>query len=228
VAEVKECAGIKPAKETTGDLSIRQQKFLSDLLSQFGLELEAELTPETIGFRWGQPIISALVDARRMKATGKSYTFPPGTRLLSHPDKGKPRERMPTFPPLRPQPKVPDGHYAIPSLTGNNDFDFYRVEMNTTGPWAGRISVSTIIGGHPQYYVRGAGKVVQVLDAIVEFGIEEAGLLFGQKLKHCRYCNRDLTKYASRILSAGRHCCSKHGKAEEWDAIQALRPEGEE
>jgi hypothetical protein len=219
VADVKECS----ERHTDSGLSERQQDYLGDLLDHFGIEL-IDVTPETISFQNGQPIISKLVDARRNQATGKPFELPAGTRHLAHPNRGKPRERRPTMPGL---PDVPKGHYAIPSRTGNNDYEFYRVDHVTNETWPnGRMYLKVIIGGHPEYNVRGWKNMKAVLEAIVNFGIDKAGLLYGQEIERCRYCNRELTKYASRILSAGRTCCDQRGYADEWDALQAERPVG--
>jgi hypothetical protein len=213
VAEVKECSG----SHSTSTLSAKQVKYLSDLLDHFGIEL-INGTPDTVSFQTGQPIISKLVEARRNQATGQPFELPNSTRHLAHPNRGKPRERRPTFAPL---PDVPAGYYAIPSRTGNNDYEFYRVDRPTTGEWAGRIYVKTVIGGHPEYNVRGLKNIRGVLEAIVEFGIDKAGILYGQEIEKCRHCNKDLTKYASRILSAGRHCYDIHGgDVGDWDALQ--------
>jgi hypothetical protein len=220
VADVKACS----ARQTHSGLSPKQVAYLHDLLDHFGIEL-IDATPETISFQDGQPIMSKLVDARRNQATGNSFELPPGTRHLAHPSRGKPRERSAT---MRALPDVPEGHYAIPSRTGNNDYEFFRVDRPTEGAWAGRTYVKTVIGGHPEYNVRGLKNIRGVLEAIVDFGIDKAGLLYGQELQQCRHCNRELTKYASRILSAGRHCCDKRGYADEWDAVQSLRPVGVE
>jgi hypothetical protein len=221
VADVRACS----AKNVHSELSERQQKYLGDLLDHFGIEL-TDATPETINFQDGQPIISKLVEARRNQATGKPFELPSGTRHLAHPDRGKPRERRPTL--HVELPDVPEGHYAIPSRTGNNDYEFFRVDRPTNGDFAGRTYVKTVIGGHPEYNVRGINNTRAVLEAIVDFGVDKAGLLYGQKIKRCRYCNKRLTKYASRILSAGRYCCDIRGYADEWDAVQKLRPEGED
>jgi hypothetical protein len=229
VDQVRECSEAKRAGKTTY-LTLPQQKYLGDLLGHFGLELEGDVDTNTIPYKNGQAILSALIDARRQQATSKSFTLPAGTRLLPHPKKGKPRERRPTLNIYKLNiPDVPEGHYAIPSRTGNNDYEFFRVDRPTTGDFAGRIYVKMVIGGHPEYNVRGGLKsIIVVLNAIMEYGVDKAGLLYGHELKQCRYCNRELTKYASRILSAGRHCCDKRGRAAEWDAVQLLRSEGEE
>jgi Family of unknown function (DUF6011) len=219
VAEVRDCAGVGPRRDPKeGPLTMPQQKFLGDLLRQFNCELEGNEYINTISYAAGQPIISALVDARRLKATGKSFTLPRGVRQLPAKARG---ERTPTHPPL---PDVPEGHYAIPSRTGNNDYEFYRVDKSKSG----RTYVKMIIGGHPEYNVNGFSNVRTILETIVKFGIDKAGYLYGQELQQCRHCNRSLTKYASRTLSMGRNCAYGHGVGAKWDAVQASRPAGVE
>ena len=51
---------------------------------------------------------------------------------------------------------IPDGYYATASLTGNNDYDFWRVYRLETYP--GRIFVKRVIGGKPETPVRGATR----------------------------------------------------------------------
>lgn len=233
VAEVRVCSGIETGRKQgkqwrddllpdSGGLRPKQIKFLADLLAEFSLELANGLTPETITYRDGQPIISKLIDARRLKVTGQSFSLPAGTRLLAHPDKGKPRERTPTRTPKL--PAVPDGHYAIPGkLLGydKNDLYFYRVATPETGDWAGRTSVKTIVGGHPEFYLR-RKEIFPVMQAIVKFGIENAGILYAHETRNCRYCNYHLTRKASRVMSIGPECAEKNGKGAEWRELDAL------
>jgi hypothetical protein len=179
---------------------------------------DGDWTINTIPYRDGQAILSGLIDARRFKATGKPYSFPPGVRINPHPS--RPAERTPT---RRPMPDVPAGHYAVPSKTGNNDFDFYRVKRTETG----RTYVKVIIGGHPEYGLK-FGPTIEVLERIIKFGIEKSGWTYGQEVEQCRYCNHRLTEYASRKLSMGPDCAEQHGLGQEWRIVQASRPRGEE
>ena len=228
VADVRLCAKAKPRDDDMSKVSSplrpKQVKFLRDLLSQFGLELEGDETPETISYLVGQPIISALVDARRFKATGKSFTLPAGTRLLPPGRSGK-SGKQGTRGPTPPQmPEVKDGYYAIPDeFLGytKNDLYFCRVVHKN-----GRIYVNQIVGGRPEYGMR-LPQTIAWLKAILEFGIEDAGILFGREMQQCRRCALPLTKYASRGVLYGGTCADKVGLGREWRELDAIaRKEG--
>lgn len=237
VAEVLECSKVKLITNTTdsgeveqnrwkrdearaakksSNLSEKQQGFLRDLLRQFNLALEDDLTPETISYDKGKPILNGLVDARRNKATGKPYKFPDGVLQSANPNKSKTRTSAQRVP----LPDVPAGYYSVPDWTGNEELKFFRVKRPTEGDWAGRTFVDHIVGGHPGMKCHG-DFMRKALEAILEFGPEDAGILYGIKIKQCCSCNLKLTKKASRALSRGRHCAYKHGQGEEWDALNA-------
>lgn len=113
---------------------------------------------------------------------------------------------MPADRPARaPYPSVPAGHYAVPSATGNNDLDFYRVDRPTTGRWSGRTFVKRVIGGRPATAIRG-GEQHAALTRILEAGIESAAVLYGQQIGRCYRCNRHLTDETSRRLGIGPDC----------------------
>lgn len=100
---------------------------------------------------------------------------------------------------------VPEGYYAVTSATGNNDLDFYVVQRPTEGRWAGYVFVKTIIGGHPEYAIKGA-KRDEVLARIASAGWHEAALLYGQEIGRCGKCNRTLTDETSRAYGIGPVC----------------------
>ncbi len=102
---------------------------------------------------------------------------------------------------------VPAGHYAIPS-TGDNDLAFYRVDRPEDGPYAGRVFVKIVIGGHPDQNL-GRQQVGRVLARIAEYGPAEAGALYGQEIGRCYRCNRTLTDEESRRLGIGPECRKK-------------------
>jgi hypothetical protein len=192
-------------------LTPSQQKFLSDLLGQMHCEMTDGATPMTISYQDGQPIISGLVAARRKKATGQSYSLPDGVVQLSNPSKGQPKERTSTrfAPPL---PDCPAGHYAIPGVMvgyDKNDLYFYRVNRPAEGRWAGRTFLDAVIGGHPNESIRDQKVVRRVLQAILDLGPEEAGILYGNELGRCSRCNRHLTDELSRTLGMGPECRSR-------------------
>lgn len=103
---------------------------------------------------------------------------------------------------------VPAGHYAVPSLTGNNDLDFFRVDRPYEGRWAGRVFVKRVIGGRPNSPVRGR-TYTEALLAIRAAGAAEAARRYAQELGRCSRCNRHLTDETSRAYGMGPECRSK-------------------
>ena len=104
--------------------------------------------------------------------------------------------------------QIPRGHYATNSLSGNNDFDFWRVDRPEQGAYAGRTFVKRIVGGKPDLNVSRSTKFA-ALEAILSEGIEVTGTRYGQELGQCRACNRRLTDETSRELGIGPECRSK-------------------
>lgn len=104
-----------------------------------------------------------------------------------------------------PFPQVPQGYYATPSATGNNDLDFWFVKRPTEGTWAGRTFVSRVIGGRADASVRGA-TARAALEAILKMGFEASGDRFADELGHCKRCNRHLTDELSRQRRMGPDC----------------------
>lgn len=113
--------------------------------------------------------------------------------------------RIPAQPERQPYPQVKAGHYAVPSLTGNNDLDFFRVDRPTDGPYRGRTFVKRIIGGRPSVAVRGV-TARQALEAILAFGEDKATTVYGQEIGRCGKCNRHLTDETSRARGIGPDC----------------------
>lgn len=111
-------------------------------------------------------------------------------------------------------PAIPEGHYAVPSVTGNNDYDFFRVDVPTEGKWLGYTFVKRVVGGHPDFPVHRSQQAA-VLERISEFGVEDAGKLYAEQIGRCRRCNRHLTDEDSRIgrNGYGATCFEKVGGA---------------
>jgi hypothetical protein len=107
-------------------------------------------------------------------------------------------------------PDVPEGRYAIPSLTGNNDLDFFKVDRPDEGKWKGYIFVKRVIGGRPaDVSIRNGGQRRLILDAIHGYGIDKARTLFGTELGQCWKCGRTLTDEASRAAGIGPDCAAQ-------------------
>lgn len=105
-------------------------------------------------------------------------------------------------------PDVPEGYYAVPSRTGNNDLDFFRVDRPTKGAWSGRTFVKRVIGGHSDTNVPLA-QVRQALQSILDFGVEASRLRYATELGRCYVCNLHLTDELSRQLGIGPVCRAK-------------------
>jgi len=114
---------------------------------------------------------------------------------------------------------IPEGYYAVKSLSGNNDIDFFRIDKPTKGQWAGWTFATQLVGGDQWFKQRGDRKF-EVLRAIIAMGIKDSGELFASERSECYNCRSDLTKYASRSLGLGPTCAEKRGVGELWRRIQ--------
>lgn len=113
-------------------------------------------------------------------------------------------EAKPVPTPATDLPDVPEGYYAVASATGNNDLDFYVVQVGKD-KWAGRIFVKRVIGGHPDTAVRGT-EAKAALTRIFEADWQEAAHRYGQEIGRCGKCNRTLTDETSRAYGIGPVC----------------------
>lgn len=113
---------------------------------------------------------------------------------------------MPQPAPSGSYPKVPGGYYAIDSATGNNDLDFFCVQIGKVGTkWEGFPFVKRVVGGHPEFSVQGQAAR-KVLERILDAGVDGAAALYGQEIGRCGICNRTLTDEASRAAGIGPVC----------------------
>lgn len=103
---------------------------------------------------------------------------------------------------------VGEGYFAVASLTGNNDFDFFRIDRPTEGRWAGYTFVKRVIGGNADAPVRGL-TARRAVDAILAAGERESARLYGQEIGRCGMCNRHLTDETSRAYGLGPDCRKK-------------------
>lgn len=218
IAHVQECsATANKAQPLTikqySNLSEKQQGYLRDLLHKYKLELDDGLTVETVSYEAGKPILEALISARRLQATGQTFTYPNGVSLL--PNQADHGERTPSTPDL---PECPDGYYAVPDWTGKEEIKFFWVHTKARGNHKGKRYVEQVFGGSPNTPAYGK-FALRAVEAILEFGIEDSGFLFATRLKHCHKCRKHLTKKASREIGMGRKCAYDNGRGEDWDAL---------
>jgi hypothetical protein len=130
-----------------------------------------------------------------------------GTATQTAPASNSPAKQNDRF---TPPPTIPPGYYAVPSRTGHNDLDFWRVDEPVVGgQWDGFVPVVRVVGGHSDIKVRGKERF-SALEAIAKHGIEESGMLYARELKRCRRCNITLSDQQSRDRGFGPDC---------WDMI---------
>jgi hypothetical protein len=109
-----------------------------------------------------------------------------------------------------PAHEIPAGYYATPSRTGGNDVDFWKVERPEDGKYAGWTFVKRVLGGGSS----GQTRVTRIhmteqraaIAAIARHGTEESRQLYGDKMKRCTHCNRELTDDLSRARRMGKDC----------------------
>lgn len=110
-------------------------------------------------------------------------------------------------------PTIKAGYYAIPSLTGNQDLDFFRVDAPDDGNWKGFLFVKRVLGGGAdslrteRVHRSTADQVLTVL--IPPFAAQAARERFGQEIGRCGCCGRSLTDETSRARGIGPDCASK-------------------
>jgi hypothetical protein len=191
VAEVRNCSGVQHAATASDGITTKQLDFLNKLRVERGLgALPADV-------KLSKKDASAAISDHLNTPT--THPILPAMTIRKAYDNTTPASGI---------PDVPAGHYAVTSLTGNNDLDFFRVDRPTEGRWAGRTFVHRIIGGKADSPVRGK-TAKDALVAIAAAGPDAAGFLYGQELGRCRRCNRHLTDELSRSLSIGPDCRSK-------------------
>lgn len=106
---------------------------------------------------------------------------------------------------------VPDCYVAMPSRTGNNDLDFFRVGTNQGQMDASKKGwrrVQRIVGGQAPISMR-IGEMTPVAKIIAGWSEEElkaAQVLFGREIGRCGVCGKTLTDETSRRLGIGPVC----------------------
>jgi hypothetical protein len=110
-------------------------------------------------------------------------------------------------------PTVTAGYYAVPSLTGNNDLDFFRVDAPTEGKWDGYLFVKRGIGGGtdgPRFERVALATAEHWLALILPpFAARAAQERYGKEIGRCGKCGRALTDETSRQRGIGPDCWSR-------------------
>lgn len=104
---------------------------------------------------------------------------------------------------------LPDGFYAIPSVTGTNDLSFFKVYTNkgTFDPSKkGRRGVKQMVGGLGDQGRVGTEWVRSAVEAVRALGVKECQGLYGQEIGQCGRCGKPLTDEESRRCGIGPTC----------------------
>lgn len=187
----------------------KQAAYLTSLMTKEGVKLADGSDPDDIEKRQASVLIDNLVQRWKARKAGTreptlhpDFTAPVAIAKIEA--NGKAREEA------KPFPRVPAGHYATTSATGNNDLDFFRVDIPEEGRWKGYQFVKRVIGGRPSVAVRG-GTARAALESIIKEGIDACGLRYAQEIGRCRFCNRHLTDDESRQRGCGPDCAAARG-----------------
>lgn len=205
VADVRKCFNGEDVTGTQGQLpaskclTAPQVSYANKLLAHFNAVYTGTTPIEQLGRATdGRKLLDGLVAAREAQAHGKPFRLPENVAQSAKPVVSKPDARE--------LPKVPKGYYATPSATGNNDLDFWFVDVvEREGQWKGFRSVSRVIGGRSNVRVKGTTRR-DALVAIEKAGYEAAGMRFAQELGRCYRCGKHLTDDLSRQLGIGPVC----------------------
>ena len=182
----------------------KQAAYLTSLMTKEGVKLASGEEADNVAKRTASVLIDNLV--LRFKAR-KAGTREP----TLHPDFTSPVQvaKLPEEE-RKPFPRVPAGHYATTSATGDDGTDFFRVDIPEEGRWKGYQFVKRVIGGRPSVAVKGQ-TARAALESIIREGIDACGLRYAREIGRCRFCNRHLTDDESRQRGCGPDCAAARG-----------------
>ena len=119
---------------------------------------------------------------------------------------------------------IPDGGYAVPSVTGTNDLTFVRLVTNKgfyDPSKKGQRSMRHVVGGNNEAMKVSPAWIIKVSEAIKAAGVNESAILYGQEIGACGFCMKSLTKKYSRGLGYGPDCADHHGLPFDYAAYAA-------
>lgn len=176
-----------PAGPTDG-----QWKFLNDLREQANLPR----LPDDHRSHFTKHSISEAINDAKIDAAAANPK-PSGSRHFKAAD----------------HPTIAAGYFAIPSLTGNQDLDFFQIDTPTEGNWEGFLFVKRVLGGgHDSVRTERVQRATaeQVLMVLLPpFAQQAAKERFGQEIGRCGCCGRTLTNDESRARGIGPDCWAK-------------------
>lgn len=191
--EVEQAASRKSDQPTDN-----QWKFLNDLRQQAGWQaLDDEQRGNFTKRSISEAINDAKLDVKNSRAAATRQTS--GNRHLKAADYAH----------------VLDGRYAVASLTGNNDLDFFKVDVPDKGNWAGYLFVKRILGGG----ANGESRTERVSKATAlgwlakldcDATVQQSMAIYGQAIGVCGKCGRELSDEMSRARGIGPDCYARY------------------
>lgn len=200
-ADVRACYGPKAARDdesldrrplpASKAATDKQKAFLNSLREQLGLPA----LPDYNGTKKdaSQAISDHLIDVELAKKEG---------RWIAPRKAEAPAATEIKFSEIQP------GYYAVKSLSGNNDLDFFWVTVPENGKWKSYRFVKRIVGGHSPIWMPKSAQMA-ALKAIAGTDAAKAQKLFAQELGRCYRCGKTLTDDISRELGIGPVCRDK-------------------
>jgi Family of unknown function (DUF6011) len=119
---------------------------------------------------------------------------------------------------------LPDGLFAVPSVTGSNDLTFVKFATNKgvfDSSKKGQRYVRHIVGGYNDQERLSIEWITKVAAAVRHAGAQESAILFGQTIGQCGFCTKPLTRKYSRGQGYGPTCADNHGLPFDYTAYAA-------
>ena len=109
--------------------------------------------------------------------------------------------------------EFPDGGFAVPAVSGNNDLTFFTVKSNKGAfdpSKKGQRIFKHVVGGDREYRVTPA-FFVKCMEAAKAAGLVESMRLYSIEFQCCARCGKSLTVEESRNVGFGSECLKRVG-----------------
>ena len=100
-------------------------------------------------------------------------------------------------------PQVPAGRYAVDNADGVLTFYVIRVKQD------GKVVINVKASNVEHEVPFNAAGYATILQSILDAGLREATIRYGQELGHCGVCGRELTDETSRAEGIGPVCATR-------------------
>lgn len=221
VQEVRDCHGVgspapsSPSQETLPGTEETEEEFqarydeMKRKLGNTATEKQQNLIERLISEREAE--YPDQMKAEREKITGLVFRGQFNKKAASNTidrlfDRYPQHEQKSVLPQAKALEGIPLGFYAIQSMTGNNDLDFFSVREHKE---SGNRYLRRVIGGRVDGSAVHRSVVAKVADRIRETGIDKARKTYAEEIGNCYVCNRVLTDEESRRHGIGPVCAGR-------------------